>query len=417
MDELLTEPLVRLTIAVGIGLLVGVERERRLGRERRSGAAGLRTFALTALLGGAAEQVGGEAILAVGFAFVAAVAVASYVRKGAEHSGLTTEIALLVTFLLGALAQRDPSVAAALAVLVTTLLVMQASMHRFVGQVLTEQEVHDGLLLLASALVVLPLVPDRTVGPLDVLNPFNIWRLVVLLMAVSSAGYVAVRLVGPRFGLPIAGLAGGFVSSTATVGAMGAQSRKRGAVRAAVAGALASTVATFVQLAAILATASVRTLEEVALPLGLGGVGAAAVALFAVLGSSSEPGIEEQSEGRAFSLQTATLLALLLTGVTFAAAVVSELAGDTAVLLAAIAGGFADAHAAAVGVASVEAAGRLLPSAAAMGVMGALTANAVSKVVVAQSGGGWSYAFPVAGGVAFSLGLAWVGLLVSRVYL
>ena len=218
MDELLTEPLVRLAIAVGIGLLVGVERERRLGREQRSGAAGLRTFALTALLGGVAEQVGGETILAVGFAFVAVAAVASYVRKGAEHTGLTTEIALLVTFLLGALAQRDPSAAAGLAVLVTTLLVMQASMHRFVGQVLAEQEVHDGLLLLASALVVLPLVPDRTVGPLDVLNPFNIWRLVVLLMAVSSAGYVAVRLVGPRFGLPIAGLAGGFVSSTATIG-------------------------------------------------------------------------------------------------------------------------------------------------------------------------------------------------------
>ena len=417
MDELLTEPLVRLALAVGIGLLVGVERERRLGREQRSGVAGLRTFALTALLGGAAEQVGGEAILAVGFAFVAVAAVASYARKGPEHTGLTTEIALLVTFLLGALAQRDPSVAAAIAVLVTSLLVMQSSMHRFVGQVLTEQEVHDGLLLLASALVVLPLVPDRTVGPLEVLNPFNIWRLVVLLMAVSSAGYVAVRIVGPRFGLPIAGLAGGFVSSTATVGAMGVRSRERGSLRAAVAGALASTVATFIQMAAILATASMRTLEEVALPLALGGAGAAAVALVAVLDSSSDDGLHEQAEGRAFSLRTAILLAALLTGVTFAAAVASELAGDTAVLVAAIAGGLADAHAAAVGIASVEAAGRLMPSAAALGVMGALTANAVSKAVVAQSGGGWSYAVPVAGGVAVSLSMAWAGLLVSRLYL
>ncbi len=97
--------------------------------------------------------------------------------------------------------------------------VLAPSLHRFIGSVLTDAEVHDALLFAAAALVVLPLLPNRAVGPFEVLNPFAVWRLVVLLMAISSAGYIAVRSVGPRYGLAVAGLLGGFVSSTATIGA------------------------------------------------------------------------------------------------------------------------------------------------------------------------------------------------------
>lgn len=413
-DSVSTEAVLRLAIALGIGLLVGAERERRLARQQRRGTAGLRTFGLTALLGGVAEQVGGTGILTVGFAFVAAVAVASYVRKMEDHPGLTTEIALLVTFLLGALAQREPALAAGIAVVMTALLVTRATMHRFVDQVLTEQEVHDGLLLLACALVVLPLVPDRAIGPLDVLNPFALWRLVVLLMAISSVGYVAVRIVGPRYGLPLAGLAGGFVASTATVGAMGTRSREDGVVRAAVAGALASTLATFVQMGAVLATASIATFEELLWPLVAGGVGAAVVALVAVFGSSSKDGMREAMRGRAFSLRAAVVLAVVLTAVTVAAAVAAEVAGEAAVIVATVIGGLADAHAAAVAVASVVSAGRVEASAGAIAVLGALSVNAVSKVVVAQTSGGSRFAVPVAIGVATSLALAWLAFLLPR---
>ena len=414
-DSVSSEVALRLAIALGIGLLVGAERERRLARQQRRGTAGLRTFALTALLGGIAEEVGGTAILTVAFGFIAAVAVISYLRKFEEHPGLTTEIALLVTFLLGALAQREPALAAGIAVVITALLVMRSTMHRFVDQVLTEQEVHDGLLLLACALVVLPLVPDRTVDPLDVLNPFAVWRLVVLLMSISSVGYVAVRIVGPRYGLPLAGLAGGFVSSTATIGAMGTRSREDGVVRAAVAGSLASTLATFMQMAAVLAAASLTTLEELVWPLIAGGAGAAVVALVAVLGSSSGEGMRTAMHGRAFSLRTAVILALVLTGVTFAAAIASEVAGEATVILATIVGGFADTHAAAVAVASVVAAGRVEPPAAAIGILGAMSANAASKVVVAQMSGGTRFAIPVGIGVAASLALAWIAFAVQSV--
>ncbi len=412
-DAVSSEVAVRLAIALGIGLLIGAERERRLVREGRRGTAGLRTFGLTALLGGIAEQVGGSGILTVGFAFVAAVAVASYLRTMAEHPGLSTEIALLVTFLLGALAQREPAVAASMAVVITVLLITRTTMHRFVGQVLTEQEVHDGLLLLACALVILPLVPDRTVDPLDVVNPFAVWRLVVLLMSISSVGYVAVRILGPRYGLPLAGLAGGFVSSTATVGAMGTRSREDGVVRAAVAGALASTLATFVQMAVVLAAVSRATLEELVWPLAAGGAGAAAVALIAVVGSSSRDDMRGAMQGRAFSLRAAVVLALVLTAVTLAAAVASEVAGDAAVVVAAIAGGFADAHAASIAVASVVASGRVEPSPASVAILGAISTNALSKIVVAQMSGGSRFSAPVALGVGASLALAWIAFVLE----
>jgi len=95
--------------------------------------------------------------------------------------------------------------------------------HSVVRETLSERELHDGLLFAACALIVLPLLPDRGFGPHGSLNPSIIWRLVVIVMAVQAAGYVAPRAIGPRYGLLVAGLLGGFVSSTATIGIMGSR--------------------------------------------------------------------------------------------------------------------------------------------------------------------------------------------------
>ena len=351
-ESVTLEDAVRLAVALAIGLLVGAERERRMAEREHRGPAGLRTFALVALLGGVVDHVGGEAVLAVALAFVAGAALISYFREG--DPGITTEVALVVTFLLGVLAQREPALASAIAVAVTILLATRSSLHRFVDSVLTSDEAHDFLVLAAAALVVLPLLPDRTIGPFDVLNPFAVWRLVVLLMAISSAGYIAVRAVGPQYGLPIAGLLGGFVSSTATIGAMGARSRGQpDALRAAIAAALFSTVATMLQMAAVVATVSSALLRELTWPLSFGAVAALVVASVALLGSPRTSDEHEVSYGRAFELRTALFLAAIITLVTFGSAAASELAGDGGVQVAALVGGFADTHAAAIGVASV----------------------------------------------------------------
>jgi uncharacterized membrane protein (DUF4010 family) len=411
VDEVIARNAVRLAIALGIGLLVGAERERRMAERGSRGSAGVRTFALVAVLGGLAEQVGGGLVLAVTLAFVGGAALIGYARDRAL--GITSEVALVVTFLLGVLAQREPALAAGLGVGVTIVLATRTALHRFVASVLTAQEVHDALLLAAAALVVLPLLPDRSIGPGGAVSPFAVWRLVVLLMAISGAGYIAVRAAGPRFGLGIAGLLGGFVSSTATTGAMGARTRAQPELqRAAISAALLSTVATFVQLGAVVAATSREALRELAWPLALGGAGAVAAAGLALIGTRRAPVPNDPVEyGRAFELRTALLLGLTITAVTVVSAAASELAGEGGVRVVALLGGFADTHAAAIGVASLVAAGQLAAAGAPLAVLAALSANTASKVAFAFVAGGVRFAAPVGVGLVLALALAWLGTL------
>ena len=268
-----------LFVALGIGLLVGLERERRKGAGPEREAAGVRTFALVGLLGGLAAELGGGVVLAVCGAFVAGAAIVAYATRRNEDPGLTTQVALMTTFLLGALTWRNPALAAGLAVVVTALLAARGPLHRFVRDSLSPRELHDGLVFAAAALVVLPLVPDHEVGPYGVLNPFVIWRLVVIVMAISAGGYVAMRLFGSRLGLAVAGFAGGFVSSTITVAAMGARARDAPLVlRTAVAGATLAGLASLIELGIVVEATYPAALRHVVVPLVLAGAAAAAYA-------------------------------------------------------------------------------------------------------------------------------------------
>ncbi len=255
--------ILNLAVALGLGLLIGAERERRKGEGPLRSPAGIRTFTVTSLTGAISFMVGGKVLLATATAGVAILTTAAYWRGHEDDPGLTTEIALILTALLGGLAMQQPALAGGLAVTVAVLLAARSPLHRFVGSVLTEDELKDALIFAGATLVVLPLVPDRPMGPYGALNPHSIWILVILIIAISAAGYLAVRMVGSRFGLPIAGLASGFISSTATIGAMGARAAKTTAVlAAAVAGAVLSTIATIVQMALVLAATSTTTLRS-----------------------------------------------------------------------------------------------------------------------------------------------------------
>src|SRR5450756_1453861 len=199
----------------------------------------------------------------------------AYWRGHEEDPGLTTEIALTVAVLLGGLSMQRPALAGGLGVVVAVLLVAKSRLHRFVQSILTEDELQDALIFAGATLVVLPLVPDRQMGPYGALNPHSIWVIVILIMAISAAGYVAVRVLGSRYGLPVAGLTSGFISSAATIAAMGARAAKANEVLAStVAGAVLSTIATIVQMALVLATTSMATLLSLAIPLVCAGLAA-----------------------------------------------------------------------------------------------------------------------------------------------
>ncbi|MCL6644874.1 MAG: DUF4010 domain-containing protein [Dehalococcoidia bacterium] len=402
---------VRLAVALGIGLLLGAERERRKGEGPARGAAGIRTFALVSLAGGIAMAVGGGIVLAVALGFVALAVLAAYVLGDRTDPGLTTEVAVVVAFLLGALAQQEPQLAAGIAVVVAILLAAREQLHRLVSRALTEQEVHDALLFAGAALVILPLAPNERIGPYGVFNPFAIWRLVVIVMAIGGAGYAAVRLLGARVGLPLSGLAAGFVSSSATIAAMGARARETPALRTpAVAAAVLSTVATVVQMVIVVGATDRRTLEQLWPAMAFAGVAAVGYgAIFALRALRDAAADAHEPGGRAFDLKTAVLFASTVTAVLFVSAALGDLLGNRGVLLSAAVAGFADTHASAIAVAGLAAGGRVDPADAVVPILAAFTTNSVTKMVLSAASGGRRFAAEVWPGVIVTAALAWAG--------
>ncbi len=405
---------VGLAAALGIGVLIGLDRERRKGEGADRAAAGVRTFALAALLGGAAMVTGGAALTGIAAVAVGLFALVGYMRAHGDDPGMTTEVALVLTVILGAFAQIDTPYAAGLGVVVAMLLTERQRMHRFVQRVMSEQELEDLLLLAAAAAVVLPLVPDRGMGPYGAVNPAVVWRLVVLVMAIGGAGYVSLRLLGPRLGLPVAGLAGGFVSSVATIGSMAGVSRRNPGLRqAAVAGAILSSVATIVQMAVVLAATSTAVLREVAPALGASGTVAVIAGSMAGRRVGSVPTGETITQGRAFDLRQALLLAATVAGLMVVAAALNDTLGSSGLFVGTAVAGFADAHAAAISAATLVAQGKVSAAEAAPAILAGLTANTVTKAIVAFASGRRTFGWLIGIGLAAMMVALWAGAAIS----
>jgi len=198
LTPLTDQPILAYGIALGIGLLIGAERERRKGIGPTRSAMGIRTFSTTSLLGAVSLTLGGSTLLAVMALAVAGLTAMAFRLSHEQDPGLTTEVALLLTLLLGGLAMRQPALASGLAVILTILLTARIFLHRFVSTILSETELNDALILAAAALVLLPLAPDQYMGPFNALNPRTIWKIVILIMSISATGYISLRVMGPR---------------------------------------------------------------------------------------------------------------------------------------------------------------------------------------------------------------------------
>ncbi|MEO5560163.1 MAG: DUF4010 domain-containing protein [Dokdonella sp.] len=382
--------------ALGGGLLVGVQRERHKGEHSPNEPAGVRTFTIVALTGAVAAHLGPGTQWLAGAA-VTAFGLAAYIQRADREPGLTTEVALLATYLLGALAATEAPLAAALFVVLVVLLQTKQSLHHFTRNVLSERELADGLLLAASVLIVLPLLPDRTFDPYAVLNPRRIWLFAVLVMSINAAGYIALRIFGTRRGLLLAGFLGGFISSTATIAGMGQRARDTSEIRrACVAAALLSNVATIVQLALVFLVAAPTMLPRLRAPLIAAGVAAILTSsLFLFRGGVSTVG--DPPRGRPFDLGQAVLFALIVAAASFLGAVLRNWIGPGGVVLAATATGFADVHAAALSLAQMYSGAD--SDVFAYALAAAFVTNSTMKGIAAGTGGS-AYALPVIGGVA-----------------
>jgi uncharacterized membrane protein (DUF4010 family) len=413
---LLDPPILNLVSAVAVGALIGAERERRKGEGPARAPAGIRTFTITSLSGAVAFSLGGIGLLAVLTGSVAIMVAISYWRAQDRDPGLTTEIVLVLTALLGGMCMQSPQTAAAIAVAVTVLLYTKAWLHNLVITVISKAELDDALIFAAATLVVLPLVPNRPMGPYLALNPHSIWVVIVLVMAISAAGYVAVRLFGARFGLPLAGAISGFISSAATIGAMGSRAKKsKDLLAACVAGAVLSTVATIAQMALVVGATSMPTLIALSGPLLLAGGVAAVYGLAFTLLAAHNAGGEKVQTGGVFSLNTALAFGVILGLVLIISAGLQTRYGDTGVLLAAAIAGLVDTHAAGISVASLVASGKFTPQDAVLPILAGLTSNTLTKIVMAATSGGWPFAFRVVPGLILVTLAAWVGLYLPLV--
>jgi uncharacterized membrane protein (DUF4010 family) len=390
--------------ALAIGLLIGAERERS-HPDQPTKLAGARTFAVVALCGATASFLDPWLVVA-GLPVLGALMVVGYQRRSVTDPGTTTEVALLATYLLGAMTNEHAPLAAALAIITTVLLMAKAPIHAFARDIVTEPELEDALKFLVLAFVVLPLLPDSDLGPYGALNPRKIWLIVVALTGISWVGYIAVRTLGPRRGLLLTGLAGGFISASATTATMARRAKLTATVTTPVAAALLASLATFVQLVGILAVAAPSIVGYV-WPAAV--VGAGLIAIVALLGyrraggGEPEVGISGDSQvapaDRPFALRPALVLAAILTGALLLGRWAAEVLGAQGAILAAGAAGLADAHAGALAPATLHETGDLdlAPALVAIGV--AVAANTITKLAVAAAAGGTRFALRFAGGL------------------
>lgn len=405
-----------LAAALGCGLLMGLERERRKGKGPDRALAGVRSFALASLMGAACMLLGQVWLMLVGAVFIASLGVIAYWRDRSGDPGVTTEIALLLAYLIGALCTWSLPLAAALAVVVTGLLAARDNMHRFAREWVQPGELRDGLILAALALIAVPLLPDRPLwGP--VLNPRTTATLLALLLAIQALAHLARRLLQARHALALSALAAGFVSSTATIATLGVEVREGRAAAPSQAGAaLLSCVATLVQLLAVAAAVQPGWLVVLWVPVLVAAVVTAAWGLWLVhRDAPADDAPVPNDDGRMFSLRNAALVALLLTGIQAGVHALSLWLGNAGLLAGVLLGSLADLHAAAAAV-MVQG----LPSAPGVPtllqvLMGALLVHNLSKCVTAGISGGTGYLRALAPGLlvhaAVLLGLlAWVGV-------
>ena len=402
-----------LAAALGGGLLIGLERERRKGQGAQRRAAGMRSFTLAALGGGLAQALGQPLLVALGGLLVLLLSAVAY-WKSREHlpgqpppdPGLTTELALFITYLVGVLAVQQPALGAAAAVVVAALLAAREKLHRFATELLSQAELHDALLLAALALVLLPLMPASTLPWLGGMAPRTLLLTAVLILALQATGHVAWRVLGARAGLALSGLFSGFVSSTATIASMGARARAQPAQRGAcLAGALFSTVATWLQvllLVAALAPAGLPALLPSALAGAAVALASAGLAAWRADAASAAPA----SEHGPLRLREALLVAALLGAVAAGVAWSQRQFGHAGLLAGTALAALADAHAPVAALATLFTQGEADVAALRLGVLVAVSANAATRTLAAWVAGGRGFGARVGLSLGASTGAA-----------
>lgn len=388
------ELLLNLATALGVGLLIGTERgwSHRDTDDTRL-IAGIRTFGLAGLAGGLAALLGSSLGLAAWIATVAIfglLTIAGYLSEQRRNDdlGLTSGIALLLTFLLGSLAlQESPALAAACAVVIALLLSLKEPLHSGLRR-LNQAELSGALKLLFISLVLLPVLPNQGYGPWGAFNPYATWWMVVLIAGIGFAAYVAIRLIGTRHGLLVTALLGGMVSSTAmtiTLARLHDGARYQWLLAAAL---LATSALMFPRVLLEVGLVNASLLPQLLWPLGSAALvyaGGAAL-LFRRAGSEVESTTEPPLKNP-FELGPALRFGVLLVVILFLVEAGRQWLGATGVYLVAALSGLSDVDAITLSLAR-NAMGELDAEVAVRGIfLAALSNSLVKGLLIALIGG------------------------------
>ena len=399
------EPFASLALALAAGLLIGLERERSAPRlpGQDSFVGGVRTHPLFALVGGVAmlvsRQVGAVALALPLLALILFLAInyaGDVVRN--QIRGVASEAAFLLSFLLGALALASDVleplatrafVVAGTAVVATFLLSSKSTLHPLVLRV-TSSDVAATLKFLVVSVVLLPLLPDRTYGPYGVLNPFHRGILVVLISAISFAGYAAIRLLGAERGLGLTGLIGGLVSSTAVTLGMAGRARERPEIAdsAALAVMLASTVM-FGRVLVVVSLVNADLVRFLVYPMGTGALGGllTCLVLWRRAAKASKPPSEVVFQNPV-ELGRAVAFALIFGAVLLGSKAATVHLGVSGTYAAGVLAGASDVDAVALSMAELARGGSLADKVAATATFLGVASNTLAKGFMALGAGG-----------------------------
>lgn len=412
---------LRLGVALALGLIIGVERgwqARSAGEGMRT--AGVRTFGFASLFGAVAALLAGKlggVAFAASLVALAGLAVASYwaTARPSANYGITTDVVLLLSFGLGAMAMLGLEIeAVALAVVTALVLGFKRELHRSLER-LEQSEVRATLQLLAIALVVLPLLPNRGMGPWQALNPRTIGLLILLIAGIAYLGYFAIRLFGPRAGLLLTAFLGGLASSTAVTLAFARMAQRRAASPALLGAGIAVAAATMAPRLLIEVAVVERTLvDSIWLPLAVLAAVPLAAAVVIAWRTPSRDAATEIALRNPLELETALLYGAVLTALFLGVRAVQEWSGDGGVYALAALSGLADVDAIAISLAQAAGAQVLSEPVAAHGIVLAALVNTAVKAGIAGVIGGrrlarWSVTV-LAAAVVLSFIAAWWSL-------
>jgi uncharacterized membrane protein (DUF4010 family) len=404
----------RLLASLGVGLLLGLERERHPAAK-----AGIRTFALAALLGTLAALLSQKSanawLMPVIGAALAIMMVSAYRQvRSDEDPGTTSTVALLICYVLGGVIWHgEQQLAVMVALAVTGLLYFKAELDG-VTRHLSRQDWISLFQFAVVTFVVLPVLPDTGLGPLGALNPYRVWLMVVLVSGLSIAGYVVLRLVGDRRALPLVGMLGGLVSSTATTLSYSRLARDtRGAAGTMQVVVLAANAVVLAKLAAVTALVSPRMLPHLLPVLGCGLLAAVPAPLLKWRRLGNRPELPELKVSNPSEMRVALGFAALYACILLAVAWLHQAAGTAGVYAMAILSGLTDIDAISLSTLQLANSGDLAPQEAARAIALAYLASVVLKFGVTWATAGPGFARGAAVGYACTAAGIVTGLLVS----